>query len=53
MTRLPSELADLRPEAAVYEHLSGEQGVFVPHFVAGGRILDSSFYSNTTELLGH
>lgn len=47
-----SSLAHLRHEAAMYEHLRGEQGVSVPRFVACGHILDSTLFFLATELLG-
>ena len=45
-------LQDLQHEAAVYEHLRGEQGISVPRFVACGYIMDSTLYFIATELLG-
>ena len=45
-------LPDLQHEAAVYEHLRGEQGVSVPRFVASGYILDSTLFFIATEMLG-
>lgn len=45
-------LKELQHEAAVYEHLRGEQGVSVPRFVACGYIVDSTLYFLATELLG-
>lgn len=45
-------LQDLQHEAAVYEHLRGEQGISVPRFGACGYIIDSTLYFIAMELLG-